>query len=60
MNEDVTIKISEDEALVLFEFFARFDETDELKFRHASEYIALMKISAQIDKSAPPVIFKEN
>jgi hypothetical protein len=50
MNE-VEIKLSEDEAIVLFEFFERFDEKERLYFVHPAEYLALMKISAQIDKS---------
>lgn len=49
--EQVHITISEDEALVLFEFLERFGDTENLSFTHAAEYIALMKISAQIDKS---------
>ncbi len=49
--EQVHITISEDEALVLFEFFERFGDTGNLSLTHAAEYIALMKISAQIDKS---------
>jgi hypothetical protein len=37
---------------VLFEFFERFGDTENrLSFAHAAEYLALMKISAQIDKS---------
>jgi hypothetical protein len=46
-----TLQISEDEAIVLFEFFERFDDTDKLVFKHPAEYIALMKLSAQIDKT---------
>ncbi len=46
-----TLSITEDEALVLFEFFARFDETDKLQFEHAAEYLALLRVSAQIDKT---------
>jgi hypothetical protein len=49
--EQVYIKISEDEALVLFEFLERLGDTENLSFAHTAEYIALMKISAQIDKS---------
>ena len=54
-----TIEITEDEALVLFEFFARFDDTDVLSFEHAAEYLALLKVSAQIDRTSP-AIFEEN
>jgi hypothetical protein len=48
---EYTLKISEDEALVLFEYFARFDETDDLSFRHPAEYLALERLAAQIDKT---------
>jgi hypothetical protein len=49
--EQVHITISEDEALVLFELLERWGDTENLSFDHPAEYIALMKISAQIDKS---------
>jgi hypothetical protein len=51
--------ITEDEAIVLFEFFARFENKEKLYFVHPAEYIALMKISAQIDKTTS-VMFKKN
>ncbi len=50
-----TFNITEDEALVLFEFFHRFGETDKLEFAHPAEYIALMKLSGQIDKTTPAI-----
>jgi hypothetical protein len=34
-------------------FFHRFDETDKLEFAHAAEYIAPMKVAAQIDRTTP-------
>jgi penicillin-binding protein-related factor A (putative recombinase) len=49
--EKIQIEISEDEAIILFEFFERFNEKEEMYFVHSAEYLALMKISAQIDKS---------
>jgi hypothetical protein len=36
---------------VLFEFFTHFDETDKLEFEHPAEYIALLKLSGQIDQT---------
>lgn len=45
------ISISEDEAVVLFEFFERFDDTEELFFVHPAEYIALQNIARQICKT---------
>ena len=55
--EQVCITINEDEALVLFNFFEQFGDTGNLSLTHAAKYIALMKISAQIDKSTA-VMFK--
>jgi hypothetical protein len=52
MNEDITITLSHDEALVLFDFFARFEETDDgFRLRHNAEFVAFSRISAQLDKS---------
>jgi hypothetical protein len=48
---EYTLKISEDAALVLFEYFTRFDETDDLSFRHPAEYLALQQLAAQMDKT---------
>ncbi|MEZ5989272.1 MAG: hypothetical protein R3F30_09155 [Planctomycetota bacterium] len=53
------LSLNEDEALVLFEFFARFDETDKLQFEHAAEYLALLKVSAQIDRTTPAMFSPE-
>ena len=44
-------KMTREEALVLEGFIARFEETDQLVMKHNAEYIALMRISAQLDKS---------
>ena len=52
---ETNIKLSEDEVIVLFEFFERFDKKERLYFVHPAEYIALMKISAQIDKETTAV-----
>ena len=54
-----SLEITEDEAIVLFEFFERFGDTDKLEFEHPSEYIALMKVSGQIDKTTA-AMFKTN
>jgi hypothetical protein len=51
MSESVTITLSHDEALVLFEFFARFDESDDFTLRNTAEYLAFSRISAQLDKA---------
>ena len=51
MPEEINVRLSRDEALVLFEFFARFDADDDFTLRHNAEYIALSRISTQLDKS---------
>jgi hypothetical protein len=56
---EINIEISEDDAVVLFEFFERFEEKKELYFIHPAEYLSLMKISAQIDKTIT-TIFEKN
>ena len=58
MNK-IQIEISEDDAIVLFEFFERFGDKEDLYFVHPAEYLSLMRISAQIDKSTAGM-FKEN
>lgn len=55
----IQIEISEDEAIVLFEFFERFAEKEKLYFVHPAEYLALMKISGQIDKSTSAMFRKD-
>ena len=56
---EYTIKLNEDEAIVLFEYFNRFDDTDSLAFEHVAEYLALQKLSGQIDKTTA-AMFKLN
>ena len=52
MTENVTITLSPDEALVLFEFFSRFcDDRDDFTMQHTAEYLAFMRVSAQLDKA---------
>jgi hypothetical protein len=51
MSHDLALTISHDEALVLFELFARFADTDQLILHHNAEFVALSRISAQLDKS---------
>ena len=57
--KDYALNITEDEAVVLFEFFHRFDESDKLEFTHPAEYIALMKIAGQIDRTSPAFFDQE-
>ena len=53
MSENVTITLSHDEVLVLFDFFSRFYEGKEerLTMRNNAEYLALARISAQVEKA---------
>ncbi len=51
MSDQLTIVLSADEALVLFEFFARFSESDEFSLRHNAEFIAFCRIAAQLERS---------
>ena len=51
MNSQVSITLTEDEAVVLFEFFARFSVTGEFRMCHNSEFVAFMSLSAQLEKS---------
>ena len=53
MNDCVTISLTRDEALVLYEFMSRFFDEDEdtLIIRHNAEFIALSRVSEQLDKS---------
>ena len=52
MSENINITLSRDEALVLFEFFSRFCDDDvDFTLRHNAEYLAFMRMSAQLDKA---------
>jgi hypothetical protein len=50
MDSDINLKITRDEALVLFEFFARFSERDEFTLRNTAEYLSFQTIAAQLDR----------
>lgn len=47
------LTLSENQALVLGSLFNRFDETDKLEFAHPAEYLALMNLAGQIDRTTP-------
>ncbi len=49
-EDDVTIRLSRQEALVLFEFLTRADEREELVFEDQAEQWVLWDIEAQLDK----------
>jgi len=50
MSEDISLAVTRDEALVLCEFFRRFEETSALVLSNNAEFIALSRISAQLDR----------
>jgi hypothetical protein len=50
-EENIQINLTRSEALVLFEFFARFNADDDFTLRHNAEYLAFMRVSAQLDKA---------
>ena len=56
---EYTVTLTEDEALVLFEYFERFDNTDDLSFCHAAEYIALQRLAGQICKTTSAMLKPE-
>ena len=53
MSSCVDLHLTNDEAIVLFEFFARFQESEPCRLRIANnaEFVALSRISAQLDKA---------
>jgi len=51
MKSDVSIHLSKDEALVLFELLSRFQETDNLCLKNNAEFVALSRVSGQLDKA---------
>lgn len=51
MSDQLTIVLSSDEALVLFEFFARFSDSDDFSLRHNAEFIAFNRVAAQLERS---------
>ena len=52
------LTISEDEALVLGEYFNRFDDTGDWSFRHPAEYLVLQRIAGQVDATTPAFFSK--
>jgi hypothetical protein len=47
----LTITLSKDEALVLSEFFARFEGNNEFALCNNAEYLAFSKLSAQLEET---------
>jgi hypothetical protein len=53
MSEKVTITLSRDEALVLFEFLLRFTEQQQLDIRDQAEQRVLWDILADLESALP-------
>ena len=52
MSDDLTIRVSRDEALVLFEFCARFYQDGQpVRIKSNAEYFALNKIFGQFEET---------
>ena len=51
MSDSVELSLTQDQALVLFEFFARFQDSNRLRLHNNAEFLALSAIAAQIEKS---------
>jgi hypothetical protein len=47
----VTLNLTNDEAVVLFELLAHYDRTGELKLRHNAEFVVLNNVLASLEKS---------
>lgn len=50
-NDDVTITLTADEAVVLFEFARRFSDTDKLTFEDQAEERALWNLCCIFEKN---------
>jgi hypothetical protein len=51
MQDKITLELSRDEALVLEGLFSRFEQESSLVLRHNAEFVALSRISGQIEKA---------
>ena len=50
-SKNLSLELTHDEGLVLDALFGRFDDTDRFEFAHVAEFIALGRLTAQLDKS---------
>ena len=50
MSHKVDLPLSQDEALVLSDLLARFEETGKLTLIHNAEFLVLSRLSALLDK----------
>ena len=49
-NEEVIVKLTKDEAIVLFEFLSRFSDKDTLDIEHQAEERALWNLTYLFEK----------
>ena len=49
-KDQVEIKFTKDEAIVLFEFLSRFSDKDELKIEHQAEERALWNLTCYFER----------
>ncbi|MCW7469368.1 hypothetical protein [Leptospira kanakyensis] len=54
-----SLEITEEEAIILFELFTRFGDTNRLSIQHPSEYITIQNLAAEVDKTTS-AMFKED
>ena len=50
-NNKIKVEITNDEALVLFEFLSRYSDTDTLSIEHQSEQRALWNLTCVFEKT---------
>lgn len=50
-SSSINIQLSHDEALVLLDFFGRFEGGGEFRFHHNAEFMVFASVSAQLDKA---------
>lgn len=53
---EINIKLSEDQVIVLFEFFERFEHKGKMCFVHQAEYLALMRLAGQLEYPTVKII----
>lgn len=51
MHDQITLKLTRQEALVFFEWLAKTDDSGELVFQHASEQKVLWTLQGQLEST---------
>lgn len=55
-SKNVCISLSEEEAIVFFDWLVRFNESDKNEFHHKSEEKVLWDLEAVLEKSNPIIL----